>query len=142
MSGLVMLITNLNLSVKHSLSYISVLVLLLGTWVGTLGSYGTCVLDWCACRLLCYALMRIKLISSRCLCELWYACMITCLLHFHAFTHMHCCTPYRYASWNVWRMWCWSQTWRWCWWIHPEDRRIGQVLDWKMLAKRVLSDQH
>jgi hypothetical protein len=28
------------------------------------------------------------------------------------------------------------------WWIHPEDGRIGQVLDWEMLAKRVLSDQH
>jgi hypothetical protein len=28
------------------------------------------------------------------------------------------------------------------WWIHPEDGRIGQVLDWEMLAKRVSSDQH
>jgi hypothetical protein len=44
MSALVMLIANLNLSVKHSLSYISMLVLLLGIWVGTLGSYGTFVL--------------------------------------------------------------------------------------------------
>jgi hypothetical protein len=44
MSRLVMLIANLNLSVKHSLSYISMLVLLLGTWVGTLGYYETCVL--------------------------------------------------------------------------------------------------
>jgi hypothetical protein len=32
-SGLFMLIANLNLSVKHSLSYISRLVLLLGTWL-------------------------------------------------------------------------------------------------------------
>jgi hypothetical protein len=28
------------------------------------------------------------------------------------------------------------------WWIHPEDGRTGQVLGWKMLAKRVSSDQH
>jgi hypothetical protein len=26
------------------------------------------------------------------------------------------------------------------WWIHPEGRKIGRVLDWRMLAKRVLSD--
>jgi hypothetical protein len=26
------------------------------------------------------------------------------------------------------------------WWIHPEDRRIRQVLDWRMLARRVSSD--
>jgi hypothetical protein len=31
-----MVIANLNFSVKHSLSYISILVMLLGTWVGTL----------------------------------------------------------------------------------------------------------
>jgi hypothetical protein len=27
------------------------------------------------------------------------------------------------------------------WWIHPEDGRIGRVLDWEMLAKRVSSDK-
>jgi hypothetical protein len=26
------------------------------------------------------------------------------------------------------------------WWIHPEDKKIGQVLDWSMLAKRVSFD--
>jgi hypothetical protein len=26
------------------------------------------------------------------------------------------------------------------WWIHPEDRRIGRVLDWRMLAKQVSPD--
>jgi hypothetical protein len=25
--------------------------------------------------------------------------------------------------------------------IHPEDRRVRQVLDWEMLAKRVSSDK-
>jgi hypothetical protein len=30
---------------------------------------------------------------------------------------------------------------RWCWWIHPEDGRTGQVPEWGMLAKRVLSDK-
>jgi hypothetical protein len=24
---------------------------------------------------------------------------------------------------------------RWCWWIHPKDGRIRQVLEWGMLAK-------
>jgi hypothetical protein len=43
-----------------------------------------------------------------------------------------------------------AETWEGCgvgakpedgvWWIHPEDRRIRQVLDGKMLAKRVSSD--
>jgi hypothetical protein len=23
------------------------------------------------------------------------------------------------------------------WWIHPKDRRIGQVIDWRMLVKRI-----
>jgi hypothetical protein len=27
------------------------------------------------------------------------------------------------------------------WWIHLEDGRIGQVLDWEMLAKQVSSDK-
>jgi hypothetical protein len=27
-------------------------------------------------------------------------------------------------------------------WIHPEDGRIGQVLGWKMLAKRGSSNKH
>jgi hypothetical protein len=43
-SGLFMLFANLNFSVKHSSSYISMLMLLLGTWVSILWSYETCVL--------------------------------------------------------------------------------------------------
>jgi hypothetical protein len=27
------------------------------------------------------------------------------------------------------------------WWIHPEDRRIGEVLDWRVVAKWVSSDK-
>jgi hypothetical protein len=26
---------------------------------------------------------------------------------------------------------------RWCWWAYLGDGRIGQVLDWRMLAKRI-----
>jgi hypothetical protein len=27
------------------------------------------------------------------------------------------------------------------WWIHPEGRRIGRVLDWRMLTKQISPDE-
>jgi hypothetical protein len=86
--------------------------------------------------------MRIKLISSRCLCELWMLAWLLCLLHFYVFIHMHCCTSFRYASWNTWRTWCRAKPEDGVWWIHPEDGRIRKVLEWEMLAKQVSSDKH
>jgi hypothetical protein len=87
-------------------------------------------LDWCACRLLCYGLVRIKLISSRCLWELWYACMIALfitLLCIHTYVLLHLL---RYARYNAWRMWCWSKTRRRCL-VDPSRRwKNPQVHTW------------
>jgi hypothetical protein len=98
-------------------------------------------LDWCACHLLCYALVRIKLISLGAYENFGMLEWLLCLLHFYAFTHMHCCTSYRYASWNMWRMWRWSQTRRWCL-VDPSQRwKNWKVLGREVLAKQVSSDK-
>jgi hypothetical protein len=31
---------------------------------------------------------------------------------------------------------------RWCWWTYLGDGRIGQVLEWEMLAKHGSSNKH
>jgi hypothetical protein len=51
-------------------------------------------LDWCACCLLCYALVRIKLISSRCLWELWYACNVYFVYCTSMHSHICIVTPH------------------------------------------------
>jgi hypothetical protein len=63
-------------------------------------------LDWCECRLLCYALVRIKLTTLGAYVNFGMLAWLLCVLHLCAFIHMHCCTSFRYASWNTWRTWC------------------------------------
>jgi hypothetical protein len=73
------------------------------------------LISWLMCLLssmLCLGV--VKLINSRCLCELWYACMITlfiALLCIHTYALLHIL---RYARCNTWRIWHWSQTQIWC----------------------------
>jgi hypothetical protein len=86
----------------------------------------------------------VYLSNMKCLCMwsvIWcLSCLlyvVHCSLHFHVFIHLHLVShlgtldaPREGRDVELTR--------RWCWWIHPKDKRIRQVLDWGMLAKRVL----
>jgi hypothetical protein len=63
-------------------------------------------LDWCAFYLLCYALVRIKLLALGAYVNFGVLVWLLCLLHFYAFIHMHCCSSFRYARCTMWRTWC------------------------------------
>jgi hypothetical protein len=88
-------------------------------------------LDCHACHLLYYGLVSIKLISSRCLCELWCACWLFC----------YCTSMLSYICIVAPHIGTLAEMCKGCgigakpedgvWWIHPKDRRIGQVLDWR-----------
>jgi hypothetical protein len=88
-----------------------------------------------------WCLSEVKLISSRCLCELW-VCLYDYLVYCTSM-HSYICivAPYLGTLAEAREGPDVELTWRWCWWIHPEDGRIEQVLVWEMLAKRVSSDK-
>jgi hypothetical protein len=63
------------------------------------------------------------------------------LLHSHVFIRLHLAS--HLGTLDAPREGCdVDLTRRWCWWTYLGDGRIGQVLEWGMLAKRVSFDKH